>query len=128
MRRSVARQSASVLKLSMGQCSEFCTGLKAPTAIISRRRRGCLRINGCSDQNRRHDGDPAIAGRDPGQAGEPHDDALRRRQHGKEMNLDAPVLIGLAVEEGDGIDVLIDAHHREAQVRLALIALGIALD
>ena len=44
------------------------------------------------------------------------------------MDLDAPLLIRLAVKEGDGIDMLVDAHHGEAQVRLALIAFSIALD
>ena len=34
--------------------------------------------------------------------------------------------VGLAADERDRIDVLVDAHQREAQVRLARVAVGVA--
>ena len=45
-----------------------------------------------------------------------------------EMHLDAAALVGLALRERDAVDVLVDADEREAQVRLARVALGVAPD
>ncbi len=85
-------------------------------------------IDGRGDEDRRHDGDPAIAGCHPCQSDHAVDDAARRVKHGIEIDLDAALLIRLAAEECDGIDMLIDAHQREAQLGFASIALGIAGD
>ena len=68
-RRSVASQSAIVLKLSTNQRSDCCTWVKAPAAtinppsVISPPKKP-----GDGDENRRDDREPSIAGRDPGQA------------------------------------------------------------
>ena len=54
------------------------------------------------------------------------------RAHGNhdvaEVHLDAAALVGLACSERDAVDVLADAHEREAQVRLARVAVGVAPD
>ena len=50
------------------------------------------------------------------------------RQYRVKADLDTAFLVGFAAEQCHRIDMLVEAHHREAQVRLALIAFGIALD
>ena len=58
----------------------------------------------------------------------PDDEAPRRGEHVAEMQLDAPPLVRLAGGQRNAIEMFIDAHQRKAQVRLARIALGIAVD
>src|SRR6185312_2352689 len=55
-------------------------------------------------------------------------DALRRLQRVGEVELYAPPLIRLARGERYAIEMLVDAHEREAQVRLPGIALRVAVD
>ena len=72
--------------------------------------------------------EPAEAGGDPGEIGESPYESARRGEHIAEMQLDAPLLVRLAGRERNAIDMLVDAHQREAQIRLARIALGVAAD
>ena len=58
----------------------------------------------------------------------PAHQAPRGGQHVAEMQLDAPALVRFAAGERDTVEVLVDAHQREAQVRLARIALRVAAD
>ena len=63
---------------------------------------------------------------DPGQIGMPHDDAARSGKHIAKMHFDAAFLVRLPGRQRNIIDVLVDAHERKAQVRLARVTLGVA--
>src|SRR6185312_6408189 len=76
-------------------------------------------VQGCGDQYGRDDRDPAESGRDPCQVGETGDQAAGRGQYVAQMQLDTPPLVLLAGSQRDTVEVLIDAHQRESQVRLA---------
>ena len=128
-RSSVARQSAMVLKLSTNQRSEDCTWMKAPDAIIRPPKDSSAReIQRRRHQDRRDQREPAVAGGHPGQIGRAGHQRGASPQHAVQIELDAPRLVRLAARERDRIDVLVHAHQREAQIRLAGIALGVAID
>ena len=79
-------------------------------------------------EDRRHQREPAVAGGDPGEIGESGDQAAHGLENGGEIDLDAARLVRLARGERDRIDVLVHPHQRKAQVRLARVALRIAID
>ena len=58
----------------------------------------------------------------------PLDDPPHRGERAFEIDADAPLLVGFAARQRDGIDMLVDAHQPEAQVGLARIALGVLCD
>src|SRR5581483_6217406 len=70
----------------------------------------------------------AEAGGDPGEVGEPGDEAAGGHEGGIEARLEPPPLALLAGGEGDTVQVLVDPHQGEAQVRLARVTLGVAAD
>ncbi len=117
------------LKLSMNQRSEDCAWVNAPAAIIRPPKDTFpVKIQGCGDQDGRDNGNPAEARGDPGETGVAVDYAARRRQHIAQMKLDAPLLIRLALGQGNVIDMFVDAHQRKPQIGFARVTFRIAAD
>ena len=80
------------------------------------------------DEDRRHDGDPAIGIGNPGQVDLGGVDAPHGAQHRAEVELEPSLRVGLAMAQRDGIDILVDAHHRGAQLCLARVAIAVEAD
>ena len=118
-----------ILKLSTNQRREDCAWVNAAAACI-RPPKEILpeKYSGAATRIGRHDRDPAEAGRHPGQIGETSDQATGRGQHVVQVHLDPATLVLLTGRERNAIQMLVDPHQGEAQIRLAGIALGVAVD
>ena len=80
------------------------------------------------DHDRRHHGDPSIAGSDPGQPDHRIDDAAARLQHGSKVELEPASLVRLAGGQRNRVDMLVDAHQRKPQFGLARVEIAIQPD
>ena len=80
------------------------------------------------DHDRRDDREPAVACRDPGEPGARVDDPPHDAENVLELDSKALLLILFAAAERHGVDMLVEAHQREAQFGLLSVALGIELD
>ena len=128
-RRSVARQSAIALKLSTNQRSEPCGLRERGRRHHHAAERGlAAEIQRRGDEDRHDARDPAESGRHPGEVGEAANEPAHGDHDVAEMHFDAAALVGLACRERNAVDVLVDADEREAQVRLARVAVGVAPD
>ena len=77
------------------------------------------------DHDRHHHREPAIAGRDPGEAREAAREAGHHGDHAVDRLVEKAALIRLAIMQHNAVGVLVDAHERDAQIGLPCIALGI---
>ena len=77
------------------------------------------------DHDRHHEREPAIAGRDPGEAREAAREAGHHGHHAVDRLVEQAALIRLAVVQHDAVGVLVDPDEGHAQVGLAAVALGI---
>ena len=117
------------LKLSMNQRSEDCAWLKAPAAIM-RPPKEILPVKYSGAATRI--GATIVTQPKPAvtQVRLVCPMTMRRVAAStlREIALDAALLVGLARGQRNVIDVLVDAHQREAQIRLPRVAVGVAAD
>ena len=77
------------------------------------------------DHDRHHEREPAIAGRDPGEAREAACEAGHQGHHAVDRLVEKAALIRLAIVQHNAVGVLADTHERDAQIGLPCVALGI---
>ena len=85
-------------------------------------------IDGRRHQDRRDHGDPAIGIGHPGQVDLRGVDAHHRLQRFAEVEIEPLLLVRLAARQRDGVDMVVDAHHRVPQLRFARVAVAVELD
>jgi hypothetical protein len=85
-------------------------------------------IAGRGHDQRKDDRHPAIAGGDPGETRECAGQAAHGFDDGAGRLVEGTALVGLAAIEGDALGGFADPDQREAELGLALVAVGVQLD
>ena len=94
--------------------------MKAPTTTMSPpKRQRAAEIAGRRDQHRHDDGEPAVAGGDPGQLRHRTGQICHRTDDAIDIAVELPALVVFAAVERDAFRALAGANQREAQFRLA---------
>ena len=72
-------------------------------------RQGTREIERRRCENRRNEGEPAVSCGDPGKIHESREESAHRQQNAREIELDAPRLLGLPAGECDRVDMFVHA-------------------
>ena len=80
------------------------------------------------DNDRRDDGEPAVAGRDPGEPSGRGNDLPHDAENVLELASETLIFIFFTAIERHSVDVFVEAHKRETQLGLLRVAFAIQLD